>query len=71
MEVIKKVLLSLIVIAVGFIPVELYFLVKLAFGPEGFWQNFVLIVVALCFGGGVQLVLLIALLIILLCIWTE
>jgi RsiW-degrading membrane proteinase PrsW (M82 family) len=54
-DVAVRILMTVIAVAVAFIPLWLFLAVRTFASPEGFWQNLALGVVGIFFLGGVQL----------------
>ena len=71
MEFLKKLGVSLLSIAIAFIPLWIFLGIRSAASPKGFWQNLALGGVALYFLGGIQFLLIIALLALLFFLWKE
>ncbi len=53
-----RILAGLLGIAIGFIPLWFYLMVRLAFSPNGFWQEFILFGLGVYFLGFIQIILL-------------
>jgi len=70
MTVLSKIKWSLICVFIGFFPTWLYLLAKFVFRPSGFWENFTLAGAVLWFGGGLQLILFMVLIVVLFIIWS-
>lgn len=54
---IQKTLICAVILGLGLIPIELFFLAKSVLRPEGFWQNFVLYGAGVWFLGGAQILM--------------
>jgi hypothetical protein len=62
---------TLLGIVVAFIPAWLYLLARVAFSPQGFWQNIVLFGFGVWILGAIQFILVIVLVFVLVAIWSK
>lgn len=63
-------MMTLVILAFGFIPIWIYIVIRLLAQPDGFWQELVLGTVGIWALGGIQLVLLIFMVIFLVSVWS-
>lgn len=66
-----KLFFTFIISVIGFMPVELYLLVKYFLSPEGFWQNLVLLGIGVWFLGVIQAILFILWVLLLFVLWRN
>lgn len=71
MSIFGKILWSLLVIAIGLIPVWIYLIARLLLTPNGFWQELVLVGFGVWVLGFLQLVLVIIIIGLVFLIWRD
>lgn len=70
-RVVVQIVFSLLLTLFFFLPTEFYLLVKYAFAPTGFWQNLILLGVALWVLGGLQFIMFLAWAFFMFALWTS